>query len=152
VSSFIVAGRATSFITEKQHSTRREIRQLILIEDVENLQRDDTNRNLTSDNKRVGIEFPIDNVGIVELAVFFFDKAIHGIQRVESVGLLLAMNQNCVGKLWSTLLHSYNIVGQVDFLGVLSVREGENTLAVNIVKLLHFGYSTSEILIRRKRA
>lgn len=118
------------------------------LEDIEDFQRNNANGDLARDNQRVGIEFPVDHVGLVGLAVFFFNETIHCVQRVERIGLLFTMNQNRVGKFWSTLLHVHDVIRQIHFLGVFDIGEGENTLAVNLVKRLNFGDYFTEIFGR----
>ena len=103
-----------------------------------NFEWDDADGDFARDDQRVRIEMPVDNVGLICLSIFFFDQAIHGIQCVESIRLLLAMNENRVGELGGVFTHVENIVGEVNFLGVLDICEGENSVAVHFVELANF--------------
>ena len=78
--------------------------------------------------------------------MFFLNKAIHGVQSVERVGLLLTVNENRIWKLRSILSHVQNVVRQIDFFGVLGINEGENTVAVHFVKFTYLFGNGAEIL------
>ena len=78
--------------------------------------------------------------------MFFLDKAVHGVQRVERVGLLLTVNENRIWKLRSILSHVQNVVRQIDFFEVLGVNEGKNSIAVNFVKFAYLFGNGAEIL------
>ena len=78
--------------------------------------------------------------------MFFLDEAVHGIQSVERVGLLLAVNEDCIWKLRSILSHVQNIIRQIDFFEVLGVDESKNTITVHLIKFTYLFGDTAVIL------
>ena len=109
-------------------------------------ERNNADGNITSYYKRVLIQLPIDLIRLVGAPMFFLDEAIHGVQSVERVGLLLTMNENRIWKLRSILSHVQNVVRQIDFFEVLGVNEGKNSIAVNFVKFAYLFGNGAEIL------
>ena len=79
--------------------------------------------------------------------MFFLDEAIHGVQSIKRIGLLLTVNKNRIWKLRSILSHVQNVVCQIDFFGVLGVNEGKNTIAVHFVKFTYLVGNGAEILV-----
>lgn len=77
--------------------------------------------------------------------MLFFDETIHCVQSVERVGLLFAMDENCVGKFLGVPLHIQDIVGQKDFFGVLCTVKRKHPPIVNLVKCEDFLYRFSEV-------
>ena len=116
------------------------------VHDCGDFERNNADGNVTSYYKRVPIQLPIDHIGLVERPMFFLNKAIHGVQSVERVGLLLAVNENRIWKLRSILSHVQNVVRQIHFRGIFGIDEGKNSIAVNFVKLAYLFGNGAEIL------
>ena len=78
---------------------------------------------------------------------FFLDQFVHTVKRVESICLLLPMNQNGIWKLGRILLHIQNVVGKIEFLWILYIGESKNSIAVHFVKLSNFFDGCSKAII-----
>jgi len=117
-----------------------------LVQNAGDFERNYADGNVACYYKRVLVELPVDHVGLICVTIFFLDEAIHGVQSVERVRLLLAMNQDCIWKLRSILSHVQNVVRQIDFLEILGVNEGKNAVAVHFVKFTYLFGNGAEIL------
>jgi|FAXJ01.1.fsa_nt_gi hypothetical protein len=117
-----------------------------LIQNRGDFERNNTDGNVTRYYKRVLVQLPIDYVGLVKRPMFFLNEAVHSIQSIKRISLLLSVNENRIWKLRSILSHVQDIVRQIDFLGVLGIDEGKNSVAIHFVKLTYLVGNSVEIL------
>ena len=132
--SCLMKQKITLIITNNSVQNRRDF------------QRNNADGNVARYYKTVLIQLPIDLIRLVGAPMFFLNEAVHGIQSVERIGLLLAVKENRIWKLRSILSHVQNVVRQIDFLEVLGINEGKNAVAVHFVKFAYLFGNGVEIL------
>ena|ERR1035441_917260 len=117
-----------------------------LVQNRRDFERNNADGNVTCYYKRVLVQLPIDLIRLVERPMFFLDETVHGVQRIKRIGLLLAVDEDCIWKLRSILSHVQNVVSQIHFIGSLGVNESKNAVAVHFIKFTYFVGNGVEIL------